>query len=159
MDKERVLEILKDRAFVTKILEMQNAEHVQAAFKEKGVEISVEEVKILGEIINKMIEKNTSELSPADLDEIAGGLDIKEEAKKIGKGAARGAMKTVQAPLRLATSDAFKGKDVYSGEDVNKVAEGATAVGIMAAGAAALMGVGAAAFKGVEWGISKIRKK
>ena len=160
MNKEKVLEILNDQAFATKILEMQTPEQVQAAFKEKGVEISVEEVKVLGEIINKMVEKNTSKLSPADLDEIAGGFEFKEGAKKVSKGLARGTMETVQAPLRLAAPNTFKGKNVYgdSGE-TNKVAEGAAAVGIMAVGAAALMGAGAIAFKGVEWGIRKIKKK
>ena len=159
MNKEKVLEILKDQAFATKILEMQTPEQVQAAFKEKGVEISVDEVKVLGEIINKMIEKNTSKLSPADLDEIAGGFDFKEEAKEVGKGLARGALDALEAPVRLTTAGNHGNKVAFGEDKVNKVAQGAAAVGVMAAGAGVLMAAGAIACKGVEWGIKKIRKK
>ena len=43
MSNEKILEVLKDEAFAKSILEMQTQEQVQAAFKERGIEISKEE--------------------------------------------------------------------------------------------------------------------
>ncbi len=73
MSDEKMLEALKDEGFVKKILEMKTQEEVQHAFKEKGVEVSKEEIGILGDIINKMKEKKSTNLSVEELDEIAGG--------------------------------------------------------------------------------------
>ncbi len=164
MNKEKILEILKDQAFATKILEMQTPEQVQAAFKEKGVEISVDEVKVLGEIINKMVEKKTSKLSPADLEEIAGGFeisDLKEDLIGAGKGLATGAKAAITTPIKVASGGKFGDNKIYDedDDDDNKITKGVGAAGVMVLGAAALVGVGAAGYKAVEWGIGKIRKK
>ena len=156
MNKEKILEILKDQAFATKILEMQTPEQVQAAFKEKGVEISVDEVRILGEIINKMVEKKTSKLSPADLEEIAGG-ELKEDLINAGKGFVRGAAGALTTPLELASAGKIEKKQVFGEDKGNEITEGVGAAGVMVLGAAALVGVGAVGYKAVEWGISKIK--
>ena len=57
-----------------KILPMKTPEEVKKAFEEQGVEISLEEVEILGSLINKSIEKGGKPLSEEDLSEIAGGF-------------------------------------------------------------------------------------
>ena len=161
MNKEKILEILKDQAFATKILEMQTPEQVQAAFKEKGVEISVDEVKVLGEIINKMVEKKTSKLSPADLEEIAGGFeigDLKKDLIDAGKGLATGAKAAITTPIKVASGGKFGDDKIYD-DNNNQITKGVGAAGVMVLGAAALVGVGAAGYKAVEWGIGKIRKK
>ena len=72
MEKEKMDKALKDKDFVAKILAMQTPEEVQEAFKGKGVEISLEEVEILGKIINKTAEKGEM-LSEEELKEISGG--------------------------------------------------------------------------------------
>ena len=80
MEKEKMEKALKDKDFVAKILAMQTPEEVQEAFKGKGVEISLEEVEILGKIINKTAQKG-GELSEKELEEITGGG---EKLKKFG---------------------------------------------------------------------------
>ena len=72
MSNGKILEVLKDEEFIKKILETPTQDEVQHAFKEKGVEISKEEIGILGDIINKMKEKNSTSLTE-ELNEIAGG--------------------------------------------------------------------------------------
>jgi predicted ribosomally synthesized peptide with nif11-like leader len=73
MEQKKLAEVLKNKEFVEKIVKLQTPEEVQAAFKEKGTDISVEEVQTLGSIINKMVEKHSTELSKEDLEEVAGG--------------------------------------------------------------------------------------
>jgi len=75
MSNEKMLEVLKDEGFVKRILEMATQDEVQHAFKEKGIEVSKEDIGLLGDIINKMKEKNSTNLSVEELDEIAGGGD------------------------------------------------------------------------------------
>lgn len=73
MDNEKLIEILRDKEFAKKILVMETAEEVQNAFKEKGVEISLEEIGALGTAINKIIEKGEKSLSEDELGGISGG--------------------------------------------------------------------------------------
>ena len=73
MDKKKFQSLLSNEEFMKKILQMKTAEEVQAEFKKDGVEISLEEVGILGSLSNKSIEKGGKPLSEEDLSEIAGG--------------------------------------------------------------------------------------
>lgn len=73
MDKHQIMEIMRDEDFVNEILDMQTTEEVKEAFAEKGLELSLEEIDIISQIINKMVDKNTTELSDEDLEEISGG--------------------------------------------------------------------------------------
>ncbi len=86
MIQKKLESVLKEKTFAEKIFKLQTPEEVQAAFKEKGIEISVEEVQLLGSIINKMVEKHTSNLSEDDLEEIAGGTDDESWSKNYKKG-------------------------------------------------------------------------
>ena len=74
MDQEKIIDVLKNKTFAKKISKFQTPEEIQSAFKEKGIEISLEEVQLLGSVINKMIEKRTTELSKEDLEDITGGV-------------------------------------------------------------------------------------
>ncbi len=73
MDKQKFENLMKNKEFLEKILPMKTPEEVQLAFKKEGVEISLEEVEILGSLINKSIETGKETLSEEDLSEIAGG--------------------------------------------------------------------------------------
>lgn len=73
MDKHQIMEVMRDEDFVNEILDMQTTEEVREAFAEKGIEISLEEFDIISQIISKMVDKNTTELSDDDLEEISGG--------------------------------------------------------------------------------------
>ena len=74
MDKTEIADALKDDDFINDILEMQTSEEVKDAFAEKGIDISVDEVKTIGAIINEMVEKDTTDLSEEDLEAISGGF-------------------------------------------------------------------------------------
>ena len=81
MDKHQIMEIMRDEDFVNEILDMQTTEEVKEAFAEKGLELSLEEIDIISQIINKMVDKNTTELSEEDLEEISGGSLISKIPK------------------------------------------------------------------------------
>ena len=66
MDKHQLMEVMRDEDFVNEILDMQTTEEVKEAFAEKGIELSLEEIDIISQIINKMVDKNTTELSEDD---------------------------------------------------------------------------------------------
>ncbi len=77
MHKTKIADALKDDDFINDILEMQTSEEVKEAFAEKGIDISISEVKTIGAIINEMVEKDTTDLSEEDLEAISGGFDQK----------------------------------------------------------------------------------
>ena len=64
--------LLSDKDFMKGIVEMETPEEVQKAFKDKGVELSTEQVQEIGEIINATLEKGST-LSESELEEISGG--------------------------------------------------------------------------------------
>ncbi len=72
--------LLSDKDFMKGIVEMETPEEVQKAFKDKGVEISAEQVQEIGEIINATLEKGSA-LSEDELGEISGGSSFVEGLK------------------------------------------------------------------------------
>ncbi len=81
MDQKKLTAVLSDKDFAEKIVKLQTPEEVQAAFKEKGIKISPEEVQLLGSFVNKMVEKGISELSEEDIKEVTGGGEKWMQAK------------------------------------------------------------------------------
>ena len=69
------------KEFADKIANLETPEEVQAVFKEEGIEISAEKVHLLGLILNKVAEKGSVKLSEKDLEEIVGGVDVKENSE------------------------------------------------------------------------------
>jgi predicted ribosomally synthesized peptide with nif11-like leader len=62
-------ELLKDESFVKKVSGMKSVEDVQKAFADKGVSISIDELK-------KMQKAANGELSDGDLESVAGGHSL-----------------------------------------------------------------------------------
>ena len=79
MENEKIQAILKDKEFLSQVLKMETPEEVQKAFKQKGIELSLEEIGIVGDLVNSMIAKNSTSLSEEDLEEIAGGEPNEDE--------------------------------------------------------------------------------
>jgi predicted ribosomally synthesized peptide with nif11-like leader len=79
-DNEKVAklkEIFADKEFVEKVLAMETAEEVQAAIKEKGVEISVSEIEsVKAELANQASSPDSDEVSDEQLENVAGGFAI-----------------------------------------------------------------------------------
>jgi len=76
MDQKRMQEIFSDEVFVKGLLALETPAEVQAAMKEKGLDLSESEIMQIGEQINRRIENGTGsdELSIDQLDDVAGGL-------------------------------------------------------------------------------------
>lgn len=65
---------LEDKAFVEKLLSLEEPEDVQKAYAEKGVELSLEEVKLMGQMLAS--DKTGDELNVEQLDAVAGGIAL-----------------------------------------------------------------------------------
>ena len=66
-------EAFADQAFAEKVFAMTEPEDVQKAFAEKGIELSIDDVKAIGE---KLSENANGELKEDALDNVAGGVVI-----------------------------------------------------------------------------------
>lgn len=72
MNEERIKEIFSDEVFVTNLLDLETAEEVQSALKEKGLELSVQNIHKIRDTL--MSSSGLDELSEAELEEVAGGI-------------------------------------------------------------------------------------
>ena len=73
MNEELLKEVLSDEAFAKSLIEMETPEDVQTALKEKGVDLSIEDIKA---IQNILVNQEDGELSEDDLENVAGGVDV-----------------------------------------------------------------------------------
>ncbi len=84
MDREKIIELLQDKDFAKKVLVSETPENAQALLKEKGVDISVEELKLTrdfllkvknGEVSEDQLKKMADgELELEDMSQVAGGF-------------------------------------------------------------------------------------
>ncbi len=81
MNQSIIDNLAQDKAFLEKILSLQTPEEVQNAFKEKGVELTIEEVEILAQTVKSTAE-NGGSLSDEILQNISGGAEIDYEKIK-----------------------------------------------------------------------------
>ena len=73
MKDKKIREVMQNESFVKEISKMDKPEEVQAAFKNKGVDMSLDEVKTIGDMINVMATEKSTILLDEDLSRIAGG--------------------------------------------------------------------------------------
>ena len=80
MNIERVKEVFADEAFAKSVFELETASEIQAALKEKGIELSEEEITSIqdvlmkvknGEVTKEQIEKWSVQLENGELSEEA----------------------------------------------------------------------------------------
>ena len=81
MNIEKMKEVFADEAFVKSLFELESAAEVQAALKEKGVELSEEQIVGIRELLLKVesgeisvAQLENGELSEETLEQVAGGL-------------------------------------------------------------------------------------
>ena len=98
MRDEKIEEIIKDRRFLDNISKMETPEEVQSAFKNKGVDLSLDEVGALGDIINSISDKKFNDFCEEELNEITGGAGVKELINKANGLANR--LKTASKEMR-----------------------------------------------------------
>lgn len=70
MNEELLKKVLEDADFTQSLLDMETEEEVQAALKEKGVEISTEDIDAIKRALENQGE---GELSEDELENVAGG--------------------------------------------------------------------------------------
>ena len=97
MNMENMKAAFADEAFVKDLFKLETAEEVQAALKEKGVELTEEEALSIREFFEKVKSGEISaeqlesgELSEEMLGQVAGGRslvlpDVADATKKIGR--------------------------------------------------------------------------
>ena len=83
MDQARLKEVLSDEEFVKELLTMKTAEQVQDALEDKGISVTTDEIRQVGDFLKRVesgeISQDTvraiasGELSEAELEEVAGG--------------------------------------------------------------------------------------
>ncbi len=158
MENEKIQEILKDKKFSSQVLKMETPEEVQKAFKQKGIELSLEEIGIVGDLVNRMIARNSTSLSEEDLKKIAGGSQVGGSLVPLNT-----IVKTPGHPAKPRTAkdaldDAIK---TWDGLDVKgkAVAGASVGVGLGILGLSAI-GLGTVAavggYKAVKWAGKKI---
>ena len=76
MDEKLIKEVFSDEAFVSALLELETPVEVQAALKEKGIDMTESEIVSLRDEIVKQAQKvnDGEELSVDQLDDVAGGM-------------------------------------------------------------------------------------
>lgn len=74
MKEEKLKELFSDEAFVNSIMDMENAEDVQKALADKGLELSLDEINA----IQRALSGEEGELDEDQLAEVAGGSWIGE---------------------------------------------------------------------------------
>ena len=71
-NKEKLQQLMQDEEFLKEIMVLETVEEVQQAFKEKGADISIEDLDRIRELITKIIESNY-ELTEEELEKVCGG--------------------------------------------------------------------------------------
>ena len=83
MDTEKIKEVLSDESFVKELLETENVEDVQAKLAAKGVDLSTDEIKQIGDTIVKVAE---GEITQEQLEKAANGELSEEELEQVAGG-------------------------------------------------------------------------
>ena len=73
MNGELIKEVFSDEAYVKSLFESESWETAQASLKEKGIDLSIEELK---QLVNLMKKKGDGELSEEELEEVSGGVSL-----------------------------------------------------------------------------------
>lgn len=74
MDKTKIEEIFSDKEFVKELVAMKDNAAVQAALKEKGLDLTDEQIAA----IRESMAKKASELSAEQLEQISGGVSAEQ---------------------------------------------------------------------------------
>ena len=73
--EEKIKSLMSQQDFVDKMLACEEPEQVQALFAENDVELSLEEVKAIGQGLAAIAESD-GELTEDDLESVAGGIAV-----------------------------------------------------------------------------------
>lgn len=88
MNTDRITEAFSDKEFVSRVLAMETAAEVQAALKEKGVELSEEEILAIRDLLLKMEGGEINEEQIMNLQKEAEAGELSEELLEAVSGGA-----------------------------------------------------------------------
>lgn len=89
MDIEKIKKVLSDEEFVKSLLNFETPQQVQQALKDKGVELSIDEITSVGDLLNRylsneltdqekkvieLVNNSGDELNEEELESVAGGF-------------------------------------------------------------------------------------
>ena len=80
---EKMKELMQDEAFVNELVTKETPEDAQLFFEEHGVEMSLDEIRSIGEMLNKAI---AGEISEETLERAADGELTEEELEQVAGG-------------------------------------------------------------------------
>ena len=83
MDYDKIKEVFTDEAFVKELFSLEEPEDVQAALEEKGIVLTLDEVKSLGQLLYKA---STGEISQEQMEKMANGELSEEELEEVAGG-------------------------------------------------------------------------
>jgi hypothetical protein len=72
MNEEQIKEIFSDKEFVQTLMDMDDPESIQAALKEKGLDLTLEEIMLLNQQLEIAMD-NGGELTEEQLAQASGG--------------------------------------------------------------------------------------
>lgn len=71
MDEKLVKEVFSDKEFVMSLVKLDTPEEVQAALKEKGIDLTIDDIMQIREACSR---PDVEELSDDELENVSGGL-------------------------------------------------------------------------------------
>ena len=69
-------ELLADETFSRQLIAAESEEEVQKMLADKGVSLSLDEIKAIGDLLDKHAGNDDGTLSEDDLEQVAGGADF-----------------------------------------------------------------------------------
>ena len=80
IDKNKMKELFSDEAILKEFLGQKDIESARKFLEDLGIEVSEEELKVVGKVINEYAEKGDA-MSEEDLEKIVGGALTQQEAR------------------------------------------------------------------------------
>ena len=87
MDEAKLREVLSDEEYVKELLAMESEQQVQLSLEERGIELSLDQIRQIGEFVRKV---QNGEVSQEQLEHMAGGSFLAFALTVIIGGAAIG---------------------------------------------------------------------
>lgn len=76
MNQEKITQVLSDQAFVESLMNMETPEQVQSAMKDKGIDLTIDDIVKVRELLVAKKDSSSDELTSDDLDNVAGGIAV-----------------------------------------------------------------------------------
>ena len=83
MDEAKLREVLSDEEYVKELLAMESEQQVQLSLEERGIELSLDQIRQIGEFVRKV---QNGEVSQEQLEHMANGELTEDELEQVAGG-------------------------------------------------------------------------